>query len=334
MYYFIWYLTEYIHTDCGRSLSPQSELGPMDIQDSDLDFENGNMRSVIAATPETTAIMEIPSTDPVSCPQNTDTTAGPSTLSSEILEALGDPKSKDESFGPKIPDEISKRWGRVLVEGLTKEQKLDMIENTQIPDNFRLVKAPILNPEISHILSDPIKNRDKVLEKSQNHLGMGIAGLSTMISAMIDSKTHNIELIKKLSETSQIFLDLHNENTKTRRKLVMSSLDKKFSAVVADVKRDEFLFGADLGEKIKATKSAEKSGLQIKRSEATITRTPKFPVPSQGNWRGPPRGHQAPRGPRQGGPKNRYPPQSTKRQPPPERFYPPKNPNYNKTRKN
>lgn len=91
--------------------------------------------------------------------------------------------------------------------------------------------------------------------------------------------------MKKLSDTSQIFLDLHYENTKHRRKLITTSLDKKFSAAISDVKRDEFLFGVDLGVKIKATKTAEKSGLQIKRQTMSAATTSRQQV----NWKGPPR---------------------------------------------
>lgn len=41
--------------------------------------------------------------------------------------------------------------------------------------------------------------------------------------------------------------------------------------------RNNYLFGANLGEKIKANKTAEKSGLQIKRSDASATSSRKHP---------------------------------------------------------
>ncbi|KAJ2941535.1 hypothetical protein O0L34_g14588 [Tuta absoluta] len=233
------------------------------------------------------------------------TSAGPSNdttpLPAEILEALGDPKGKDEVFGPKIPEELSKRWGRVLVDGLTKEQKQEIMEKTQIPENFRLVKAPLLNPEIAPVLSETVKNRDKLLEKSQNHLGMGISGLTNLASAVIQGDLNKIEVLKQISEISQIFLDLHYENTKTRRKLIITSLDKKFTDIIKDAKRDSFLFGAELGEKIKASKTAERSGLHVKRTDGIASSSRKFP--SQGNWKVPPRA-QGQRAYRQGGQKN------------------------------
>lgn len=223
------------------------------------------------------------------------------TLPTEILEALGDPVGKEEILGPAVKEEIAKRWGRILVEGMTKETKESLVKKTLIPENFCLAKAPNLNLEISAVLSETVRNRDKLMEKSQNQLGLGIAGLANLASSLIDEELGKVDILKKLSEVSQIFLDLHFENTKTRRKLVTSSLDKKFNTAVADVKRDAYLFGTNLGDKIKATKTAEKSGLQIKRRDVTVPSTSR----QQGNWKGPPR-MQPTRNYKQGGPKTRY----------------------------
>lgn len=102
---------------------------------------------------------------------------------------------------------------------------------------------------------------------------------------------------------SQIFLDLHYENTQHRRKLITSALDKKFTSTLTEVRRDAFLFGANLGEKIKASKTAEKSGLQIRRNNISNPSSSR----QQLNWRGLPR-YQASRAPKPGGPKPRFTP--------------------------
>ncbi|XP_061710563.1 uncharacterized protein LOC133520206 [Cydia pomonella] len=248
------------------------------------------------------------------------------TLPSDILEALGDPKGKEEIYGPKIPDEISKRWGRVLVDGLEKDVKQKLPEKHLIPDNFRLAKAPILNPEIISVLNESVRYRDKLLEKEQNQLGLGISELTNLASAVITENLDKVEILKKLSEASQIFLDLHHDQTTRRRKLITTTLDKKFVTIISDVKRDTYLFGANLGEKIKATKTAETSGLQVKRKDVNAIASTSRKYPNQGNWRGPPRTyyqhHHLQRAPRQGGPRPRYPHQQRYRPPVPDRQAP------------
>ncbi|KAG6465371.1 hypothetical protein O3G_MSEX015111 [Manduca sexta] len=233
--------------------------------------------------------------DPTSDPQIT------TIITTDILDILGESKKKPEVFGPGIQEEISKRWGRILCEGLDKDQKKGLMEKILVPENFQLVKAPKLNLEIAVVLIESTKNRDKRLEKAQNHLGLGIASLTNLIAFLIEKDMDKLEIIKGLSEANQILLDLHFENTLNRRKLITYSLDKKFLDIVQDVQRDSMLFGENLTEKIKASKSAEKSGLQIKKTnEASTSSNIKY---QEGNRKALPR--QTQRGVKRGGARNR-----------------------------
>lgn len=206
----------------------------------------------------------------------------------EILEMLGQAKNLEEKLGEKIPKEISERWGKILLDGLVKEQKEALRDKMLIPENFLLVRAPRLNPEVSAVLTEPAKKRDKRLEFSQNQLGSGIAGLVNLTKDLIQSDVPKLEVIKKLSEVAQILLDLHYEETINRRKLLLPLLDKSFWNTTNGVKRETFLFGDKLGETIKNSKDIEKSGQQIKKPTAPQQRFQ--PKPSfSGNSRFPPR---------------------------------------------
>lgn len=55
-------------------------------------------------------------------------------------------------MGPASKEDIAKRWGRILVEGMTKETKEPIIKKTFILENFCLAKAPKLYLEISTVL--------------------------------------------------------------------------------------------------------------------------------------------------------------------------------------
>lgn len=131
---------------------------------------------------------------------------------------LGQAKNLEEKLGEKVPKEISERWGKILLDGLAKEQKDALRDKMLIPENFLLVRAPRLNPEVSAVLTEPSKKRDKRLEFSQNQLGSGIAGLVNLTKDLIQSDVPKLEVIKKLSEVAQILLDLHYEETINRRK--------------------------------------------------------------------------------------------------------------------
>ena len=207
------------------SITPasESEVPILPISDSEVAIEDykSMMSSVVVVEKTQPNIMTpiapvLPAThkpQPSTSTLTPGTSAELSTLPVEILEALGNPKGREEVFGPNIPEEIAERWGRVLVDGIAKEQKPQVTEKCLIPSNFRLAKAPVLNPEILPVLTDAAENRDKLMEKSQNQLGLGILELTYLASVIIRDYMNKIEILKKISEISQIFLDLHHKDT-------------------------------------------------------------------------------------------------------------------------
>lgn len=151
-----------------RNIVPDVESGhsrpaslPPDYESSEhyqSDGTESNLRSVVTVPQHT-----IPDT----VTGGAGTSAAPEVveaLPSDILEVLGESKEKDEVFGPRIREEISKRWGKIIMEGLGKEQKQKLFNNILTPENFQLIKAPKLNQEISSVLTESARNRDKRLE--------------------------------------------------------------------------------------------------------------------------------------------------------------------------
>ncbi|KAL4705170.1 hypothetical protein ACJJTC_007916 [Scirpophaga incertulas] len=325
--------------DCSERSRTSSPIRFNNSDPSESDVEN-SLRSVVTVaqvhdlspslgtqtTPNVNSSIE--ATEPLTTP-----------LSSDLINILGDSKVKEVPMGPRILEEVSKRWGKILIEGLDRSHKKELLSTILVPENFQLLKAPLLNQEISSVMTESTRNRDKRLERAQNNLGVGIAGLTALISNLMEAKhIDNLDLIKKLSEVGQLLLDLHYENTVNRRMLITPTLDKNFLSMTQDVKRDSYLFGENLGDKIKASKAAEKSGLQIRnnRNIGPQASGSKKYVP-QGNWRGPPR-QQSQQAVRQGGNKQRtsnHAPKRTPQAPTTSHYYgpPTARPAYKSTRK-
>lgn len=253
------------------------------------DFAEPNIASVVNVVPSEVSPPPAPSNivpQQTAAPESNQPST--SAVPDEILNMLGEAKKIDEALGEKIPNEISERWGKILVDGLGKDHKEAILGKMLVPENFLLARAPKLNPEVCAVLSDTIKNRDKRLEKVQNQLGSGIAGLVNLTKDLITSDLDKMDIIKRISEVSQILLDLHYEETVNRRKLIVPLLDKKFWNTIQGVKREVFLFGDKLGENIKNSKDIEKSGQQIKKPSTQPNFQRKAP-PVSGNARLPPR---------------------------------------------
>lgn len=213
-----------------------------------------------------------------------------SALPQEILSILGEAKKLEQPLGESIPTELSERWGKILVDGLAKDQKELLVGKMPVPSNFLLAQAPKLNQEVAAVLHDTAKNRDKRLEVAQNQLGVGIAGLANLTKDLIKGDLIKLEIITRMSEITQVLLDLHYEGSVNRKKLLLPLLDKKFWSTIQGVKRDHYLFGEKLGESIKNTKEIAKSGQDLKRP--SLTQPPfqqRKQQPLSGNYRAPPR---------------------------------------------
>lgn len=214
-------------------------------------------------------------------------------LESEILTALGASTSEGPEYGEKIHENLAQLWLPLLKKGLPKEEKEKLLKDLLVPLNCNLLQAPKLNPEISAAITESTRNRDKKLVSCQQQLGAGVTAVNRAMDLLLNKEFDKIKVIKHLSDACRILSDLHHRDSQTRIKLITPSLDKSFLNIIQDTCRDETLFGTKLSEKIKASKTVEKQGLQIKKtfvtSTAPSTSTNTRPLQSRGNWGAPPR---------------------------------------------
>lgn len=214
-------------------------------------------------------------------------------LDSEILTALGASTSEGPEYGEKIHENLAQLWLPLLKKGLSKEDKEKLLKNHLVPQNCNLLQAPKLNPEISAAIADSARNRDRKLVSSQQQLGAGITAINRAMDLLLGKELDKIRVIKHLSDACRILSDLHYRESQARIKLITPSLDKSFLNITQDTCRDETLFGTKLSEKIKASKTIEKQGLQIKKSFASFnapsTSAASRPPQTRGNWGAPPR---------------------------------------------
>lgn len=211
-------------------------------------------------------------------------------LGPDILEALGETQVPKANYGPPINSDLATRWSAILVAGCEKDVKLGLITAHKIPENCPLMEAPKLNLEMVAAIPDSAKNRDSKIASEQNQLGMGITALNRGLTELIKPNPQKLECIKFFSEATRILCDLHFNQTMTRRRLISGSLDKKFVDHIKDSKRTDYLFGTDVGDKIRAVKELEKSGKSLLKTQ----NTGKLAGPGANNNRARPGNYQGP----------------------------------------
>lgn len=190
-------------------------------------------------------------------------------LPEETLKILGhnpDEQNKQELL---VHAEIANRWKHLVSHGLNADEFTGLCSNYSIPKNCDFLLPPSLNPEISAILTTAANNRDNWYVDTQRHLGHGLSALGQGIHALLGEQVSvpsnsNKELLTAMSDAAKIFAHVFHHATMTRRRLILPALSNNARDLADKSLPSEFLFGSDLGEKVKAAKNLQISSKDLK----------------------------------------------------------------------
>lgn len=209
-------------------------------------------------------------------------------LDPEILMILGEDPSVQKEHGDDLHTDIAARWSHILMNGLPKEIKLDLLKNYLSAANCVNMKAPKLNLEIEAALSPLNVKKDIFSQSKQNQLSSCLSAIGIALNWALTSKDalpHAQKIIKPLSDAGRLLCDSHYRESQSRRYAIINSLNKKTQDVVRHTKLDESLFGANLAEHLKSSKAISQSGAEMKYS-ATQRAAFKPPPPTRKTQRG------------------------------------------------
>lgn len=217
-------------------------------------------------------------------------------LDDSIMKALGESAHTEKEYGLDVHPELVKRVEGIITQGLKQDFKKELLKKYLIPANSKLLDAPKLNRELEGLLNDTMKARDKRVEERQQQMGVAIAALLSATDSLIKEDVDKIKLISTLSDVVRLLMDLHHQDTITRKKLIVPNLDKNIAKTVENQKRDVFLFGEKFNENVKTATAIKKSaGTILKQTTPNRKPIPNRPnytqnqYKRQGNYRGPPR---------------------------------------------
>ncbi|XP_061718379.1 uncharacterized protein LOC133525955 [Cydia pomonella] len=215
-------------------------------------------------------------------------------LDPSILNILGDEPANEEIFSKAVHKDIASRWSDILINGLKEDVKKGIITCHDIPENLTLLQSPILNPEIKAAVNENALKRDVILSDKQRSMACVITCIADLMSSNLESDAaDNKESLKLLSDAGRLLCHVHYEETSARRNFLQACLSKDVKENIKDLKRDRFLFGTDLSEKLKSMKAITKTGAEMRPASTKPKPPPKSRQAEAGpsralNWRGPP----------------------------------------------
>lgn len=180
------------------------------------------------------------------------------------LELLGDDPTSQDAEGPEIREEISTRWSSFAREGISNEDRTQLLANYPITKNCKALRAPELNGEIKAILKNNTR-QDTFLAKLQSQLGAGISAMAGPINEMYSKPTEESnQWLKKLIDASKIIIDVHHALSTHRRYLAGPAINPEIKNIIEESPIEDALFGNDFTERIKASNEIKKNSTELK----------------------------------------------------------------------
>lgn len=187
-------------------------------------------------------------------------------LDDEILSFLGDPPNKGKKLGPKIQTEIAIRWEQAAISGVNKDLRKEFYDKYLTPENCTLIDPPALNLEIKAAISESLLKKDSAIQNKQKEVSAAISCIGLAIQRALCYDKKDTEMIKLLIDAGRIMCDIQHTESRLRRGYICSCIKKEVKDHLNDTKIDNFLFGEKLADTLKAAKTINKSGSEIKIS--------------------------------------------------------------------
>lgn len=210
-------------------------------------------------------------------------------LSAATLQALGQSASTSSISAPPVHPEIAAQWSSVILQGLSEDTKKELAAKYPLAPNLKAAQAPLLNKEIKAAVSQMNVDRDIRVATVQNQTGSALLALGKAQSQLLDLQEEGggedlLPVIEAVNDAARLVADVHHHQSVTRQNIVSVSLDKNIKELIEDTTLDGGLFGANLGDRFKASKAIQKSGAELRKAAAkpTVRSDPKnFQSPSR-----------------------------------------------------
>ena len=209
-------------------------------------------------------------------------------LDDTMLSLLGDAPATITETSDNLHQDIVKRWKQTMKAGLTKEVKDDLIKKYPPPKNCQEMVAPKVNAEIAATMSQASLKKDSYQVSAQNQLSAALSavgkGLTLLLTDIKMDASIKTPLVSIMGDAGRLLAGLHHSNSLTRRSFITPSLSTTVKPIADKSPIDQFLYGKDLADTLKAARAIEKTGKELKaRSTGSRQYTKKGTAPYSKN---------------------------------------------------
>ncbi|XP_053997319.1 uncharacterized protein LOC128886425 [Hylaeus anthracinus] len=198
-----------------------------------------------------------------------------SPLDENILQALGEDPIEEESAEIKLHSSIAKRWKHWFNNGL-KETEKERLTKKYL--RLKGLIVPKLNPEIAIMLTESSITRDKHFAERQQLATSALAALGSVIRDIAEEKDgiNIVSFVEKINDAVKLINHITFEETQSHKAFILPMVEKQCKTLLKESETDSFLFGTNLGARIKEAQNLNKMGqnLKIQSSHSPMRRIP------------------------------------------------------------
>lgn len=231
-----------------------------------------------------------------------------------IIARLGENETTDLPVAAPIHNDVALRLTHILQNGLDVKRRKEMMDKYPPASNCLLSRPPKVNPEVKTSVLTSAATPDTRLVTLQDQIGACLSAVGCTRTHLLvqeeGGERDDRKLIEQLSDTGRLLANIHHSESMSRRKLMEFGINKKFKETLEDAPLGEWLFGDDLGERLKAAKALERSTSDLKSVAANkplIKSTKRKPYRALNSYR--PSSHRYPPSRPDGRKQQKYPEQ-------------------------
>lgn len=239
------------------------------------------MTSDFRGGPENRPQASVSFTDPAEPPEQ-EATSGPSALATELFGEIQTAPTIS-SWNPLVLHSIQSESRS----GLREEVRSKLLAKHEVKGDLMMLAPPKLNKELVSALPPSVLKRDEYQSLAQAQVGACLNALGTGISMLLEPKiVQNFpdearSAVSFLSDGMHMLADHHFRLSLARRAFTKPSLNILGRNAAETAPIDEFLFGQNFIETLKAAQMCEKAGREVTKASAPLGKSSLQPARQQ-----------------------------------------------------
>lgn len=212
------------------------------------------------------------------------------------LETLSDSQAlTKELFGGEQSPTTSSAWNPIMLNSIQKKARVGLSEDIrsgllskyEAKEDLAALAPPKLNKELVPALAPSVIKRDDYQMRSQAQVGACLNAFGSGISILLKPEIlHNLNeearsALTFFSEGMHLLADHHFRLSLARRAFAKPSFNILGRSAAETAAIDEFLFGQNFAETLKAAQACQKAGRDISKTASLVGKKTLQPVRQQ-----------------------------------------------------